>query len=101
MPDFHLTPEYMFDGSVSPGVCWICNAARRRDLDEKIVDIHKSIDWEGWVQICGSCVSEMGALIGLIDAEQADTLKRQATSATESRDLSDKRANAAEKALES
>lgn len=68
--------------NAAPGVCYFCRSAQRQYTDERFpeyepfIDLATSIDFEGFVYICSTCVIEIGGLIGMVPAENVSELKK-------------------------
>lgn len=100
-------PEFMADGSASPGCCYFCHAAKR-SYEAGVVDFHLQVDVavfdgsaiDGWLQACESCIAEMGRLIGMVDADQADLLRGELALERERRADAEARLDEADKALD-
>lgn len=74
-----IRAEFMSYGSASPGVCWLCNQSRRPA--DVVVDLDKSIDMEGNVQVCSTCVTHLASEIGMLSVKDADRIKGQTAAA--------------------
>lgn len=68
-----IYPEFLGRASASPGVCWICR--RSKNSTDVVVDPQRSIDMEGSVQFCATCVTEMGHMVGMHSPEDQLTIE--------------------------
>lgn len=68
--------------SASPGVCYFCGSSQRQYQDERFpayepfIDLATSIDFEGFVYMCSTCLIEIGGLIGMVPQTDVAELKR-------------------------
>lgn len=79
-----IQPEFRGEDSASPGVCYLCKAARRPG--EVVIDWGFEVDrvvedgvggefiGAGWFQTCSGCLAEYARLIGMVDTDRAETL---------------------------
>lgn len=82
MADFQLTDEYGFLGGVG-GSCVFCNASKRTtDRPERIVTTSMVTDMEDappgvwpekYLEMCETCITELGHLVGMVSEREADT----------------------------
>jgi hypothetical protein len=97
---FHVTDQYApqtIDNS-----CFFCKAAQRtlfQGRRESVIDCEKLVDFEGWVSICESCVTEMAGLLGMITPIKSNNLKQAVKDAHEETEALAARLVTAEQAL--
>lgn len=68
-----LVPDFTDYPSASPGLCYFCRCIRREG-EPGVIQTDTAIDMEGLVEICVACVTEMGALFGMLTAERSEKL---------------------------
>lgn len=56
-----------------PGSCYFCGSSNR----ESFVDTQISIDFHGALYICDICTRGMGAMVGMLSAEDAEKIYRK------------------------
>lgn len=95
---FQILPEFL---GAPGGVCFTCRAAKRPgdvvvdcDYDTEILNATVPTEIPGMafeiasgsLQICSTCVREMGSLLGMASAEQTDKLKEMVDELSRERD---------------
>lgn len=63
-----------FTAETRAHVCSVCGAARRPE--DSIIRL-EYIDMEGWFDICSTCVTEMGNLIGLYSEDKVKKMSQE------------------------
>lgn len=96
---FQILPEFL---GAPGGVCFTCRAARRDgdvviDCDFDVEGLNALVPTEiqgmafeiasGSLQICSTCVREMGQLIGMASEEQTSALVKEVSDLANERDL--------------
>ena len=77
-----------FSATARTPVCSICGQGPGREFplnplssDRPVLSLGLDIEWEGSVEICMSCATEIGHLAGMISVERAEELRAEATEA--------------------
>jgi hypothetical protein len=70
---FQLLPE--FPPHTRGSTCSACNCSRREY--DRIIDPNITIEFEGHLMLCETCVAEMARLIGFIDPAKATDLSEK------------------------
>lgn len=78
----HLVDEYPL--GTANGTCYFCGASKRPG--ERLIDTERSIDFEGFLVVCETCVATMANLLGFVDpvtaarnADDHDAIKKSNT----------------------
>lgn len=76
---FNETDRYI-PGDIG-GACWSCGVAQRSDrgVKERLFRCDRDIDFEGFVVICESCVSDMARALGWMKPSEVRALKAKNT----------------------
>lgn len=95
---FQIIPEFL---GAPGGVCFTCRAAKRTgdvvvDCDYEVESLNATVPTEipgmqfeiasGSLQICGTCVTEMGTLLGMASADKTAKLEQMVSDLSNERD---------------
>lgn len=73
-----LTVQPTFLPTTAQGSCYLCKLSPRKDragARELVIDTGVTIDFEGVVGICSTCVVEMAGMLGMVAASELEELK--------------------------